>query len=106
MHDWILLSISFDWKLGKLTMEFLGKEALPVFFYAENVSNLQIPRAQEWGPSIYVNGVTGPEKLGDEHKIVRFEIQSGDVIEVTATSFIFPELDTRIDGGTIPIRKE
>jgi hypothetical protein len=106
MHDWILISISFDWKHGKLTMEFSGNKPTSSFFYAENVSDLQVPRNQEWGPSIYVNGMKGPEELGNGLKKVRFEIQSGDVIEVTAENFIFPELGPRIDAGTLPLSKE
>ena len=100
MHDWTLLSIRFDWKQGKVSIEFepYNTEKIIVFFYAEDVSNLQIPRVKEWGPSVSVNEVTGPEKLSGENQKIKFEMQTSDVIEITAKKFIFPK-EANWEGG-------
>ena len=100
MHDWVLRSITFDWKLGKVSIEFdtYAMKSTVVFFYAEDVSDLHVPRGQEWGPSVSVNEVIGPEKLADGKQRIRFEIQTGDIVEITAKNFIFPEEANR-DGG-------
>ena len=49
MHDWILLSVQFDWEQGKISIEFepYNTENVTVVLHAEDVSNLHIPR-EDW----------------------------------------------------------
>jgi hypothetical protein len=86
MHDWTLLSISFAWKTGTVKLVFRDLSSNMVTLIGENVTSLRIPRIQEWGPSESVNEVTGPIDVGSLKKLA-LEIQSGDVIEITASSF-------------------
>lgn len=86
MHDWTLLSISFAWKAGTVRLVFRDLSSQTVTLVGKSVSSLRIPRIQEWGPSESVNEVTGPLDVGNL-KQLSLEMQSGDVIEVTAASF-------------------
>jgi hypothetical protein len=65
MHDWTLLSILFEWKAGRVTLEFRTDRATPAKVVAHEVSELEVPRRHEWGPSVSVNEVRWPsEKHG------------------------------------------
>lgn len=90
MHDWTLLSIVFEWKKGQVTLAFRGSDSQPVSVIAESVSRLEVPKLDEWGPSVSVNEVRGPTGEMAGYKKVEIEIQSGDVIKITAKSFSFP----------------
>lgn len=90
MHDWTLLSISLDWKTANAVLSFRRSHAELVSVQAEGVSNLQIPQLNEWGPSVSVNEVRGPSTEVGGRQILEIEMQSGDIIKITATSFIFP----------------
>src|SRR5215475_8728697 len=90
MHDWVLDSIEFDWSNARLKVHFDTYEAGVVSVAAEGVVDLHVPRKDPWGPSVHVNEVR--QFRGGAKKRCRFEIemQSGDVITITAASFIFP----------------
>jgi hypothetical protein len=90
MHDWTLLSISFDWGTGNAVLTFRRSGSELVSVQAEGVSNLQVPRMNEWGKSVSVNEVRGPSKDVGGLQTLEIEMQSGDVIKITALSFIFP----------------
>jgi hypothetical protein len=60
---------------------------------AEGVSHLEVPRLNPWGPSVSVNEVRGPTTNANESQAIEIEMQSGDVIKITAKSFAFPEGD-------------
>lgn len=86
MHDWTLLSISFAWEAGTVRLVFRVLGSQTVTLVGEDVRSLRIPRMQEWGPSVSVNKVTGPIDVGNLRHL-SIEMQTGDVIEVTAGSF-------------------
>ena len=86
MHDWTLVSISFTWKPGTVRLVFRDPSSQVVTLVGEDVRSLRIPRIQEWGSSESVNEVLGPMDVGNL-KQLSVEIQSGDVLEVTACSF-------------------
>jgi hypothetical protein len=90
MHDWTLLSISLDWENGATVLSFRRNGPQLVSVRAEGVSNLVIPRLNEWGPSVSVNELRGPEKDLAGQQTLEIEMQSGDVIKITAMSFTFP----------------
>jgi hypothetical protein len=89
MHDWIFLSVVFEWASGRATLRFrsaLGEEAL----VASSVVDLHVPQLNEWGPSVSVNAVKGPFSTNDGRRSLEIEMQSGDVITIVAQSFQMP----------------
>jgi hypothetical protein len=89
MHDWVLLSVLFEWEAGRLTISFdryEGKETL----VANSVVELQVPQLNEWGPSICVNRVNGPIVIDKGLHSLEIEMQSGDVVRIVAQSFQMP----------------
>ena len=60
MHEWVLLSIVFDWKSGRLTFSFDTYQAGVVALVAEGVVDLHVPQTKPWGPSVHVNEVRQP----------------------------------------------
>lgn len=90
MHDWTLVSIFFDWAASHVILSFKNSGSDLVTIRADGASNLTVPQLNEWGPSVSVNEVRGPLKENDAMQVLEIEMQSGDVIKVVATSFIFP----------------
>src|SRR6266446_715066 len=90
MHEWVLLSIVFDWKLGRLTFSFDTYQAGVVALVAEGVVDLHVPQMKPWGPSVHVNEVRQPPAGPRKRRKLEIEMQSGDIITVTATSFVIP----------------
>lgn len=90
MHDWTLISILFEWGNARAVLKFRRRGNEAVEITAEGVSKLHIPQINEWGPSVSVNHTQGPTASGAGDQNLCIEMQSGDVIEITATSFIFP----------------
>ncbi len=89
MHDWTLTAIHFDWTAGCVTIELKNQSSKKVAVVADGVSTLVVPRLQEWGPSSSVNELRGPSDItGGKHLFI--EMQSGDVIEISARTFILP----------------
>lgn len=75
LHDVTLHAVHFAWAEGRCTLHVaagdLGERAL-VF---SGVTELHIPKAQPWGPSVSINAAreSGPNWL-------EVELQSGDVL--------------------------
>jgi hypothetical protein len=90
MHEWVLLSIGFDWKAGRLTFSFDIYQAGGVSLVAEGVVDLHVPQMKPWGPSVHVNEVRQPPVGARKRRKLEIEMQSGDIITVTAASFLFP----------------
>jgi hypothetical protein len=90
MHEWVLLSIVFDWKSGQLTFSFDTDQVGIISLVAEGVVDLHVPQMNPWGPSVHVNQVREPGAETRERHKLEIEMQSGDIITVTAASFIFP----------------
>jgi hypothetical protein len=88
-HDSTLLFIAFEWELAKVSFAFESQEGR-VDLFAEGVTDLHVPKKNEWGPSISINELRGPSKT--EHGLYRIEIemQTGDIISVVARSFQMP----------------
>jgi hypothetical protein len=90
MHDWTLVSILFEWKSGGATLEFRTDASKSATLTAHGVSELHIPRLNEWGPSVSVSEVFGPTDRGSGRRELEIEMQSGDRIRIVAASFDFP----------------
>jgi hypothetical protein len=89
MHDWTLLSAVFEWDSGKVIITFKSHSGTEVLV-AHSAVDLHVPQLKEWGPSVSVNEVRGPLAAGEALQSVEIEMQSGDVLSITAKSFDMP----------------
>ncbi|HEY5048855.1 MAG TPA: hypothetical protein VII49_12640 [Rhizomicrobium sp.] len=90
MHDWILKSVLFEWKLARVIFIFDNLQAIEAKLIAADVVDLHITQRKEWGPSVSVNNLIGPSDLeGGVRKLI-IEMQSGDVITIIASAFDIP----------------
>ena len=90
VHDWTLLSVALEWDGGKATVTFKSCTGTEVLV-AHSVVDLHISHLNEWGPSVSVNEVRGPLATGEALQSVEIEMQSGDVLSITAKSFGMPK---------------
>jgi hypothetical protein len=86
MHDWSLISVHLDWQSAVVELRLTAPEGAAVLT-ATGVTNLAVPHDFPWGPSASVNGHDGPVPFGADLHQLKIEMQSGDVIAVTAKSF-------------------
>jgi hypothetical protein len=91
MHDWSLTTIELDWITGSVTIHFRDGNG-PRRLLASKVTELTIPRLAPWGKSEAVNRVDGPNSDDAGSLSLRIEMQSGDVISLSAGAI---ELETR-----------
>ncbi len=89
MHDWTLLSVAVDWKIGQVLLE-TDSPSGPATVRVLGLRELRVPRAHPWGKSVSINTVEGPSRREDEFSYLRIEMQSGDLIEIVASSFEMP----------------
>lgn len=90
MHDWTLLSIVHDWRSGHVTFSFKSATG-PQFLIAHSVTELLVSQRNEWGPSVSVNEIRGPSTTDAALQSLEIEMQSGDILKVTARSFELPK---------------
>ena len=90
MHDWTLVSLMVEWIKGMVTITFKNSDSNQVFLVAEGLTDLKIPKREDWGESVSVNEVEGPNSLGNGNSYIAIEIQSGDKIELEARSISLP----------------
>jgi len=90
MHDWTLNEIRFDWRAARVVIELKDSTSAIRTLIAEGVTDLRVPRANEWGPSVNVNELFEIEELRMGLKRLRFEMQSGDEIQIIAMRFAVP----------------
>ncbi|MBC3915977.1 hypothetical protein H8L32_00635 [Undibacterium sp. CY18W] len=90
MHDWTLISLRFDWNEARVTLSLNNTASDTVYLVAENVARLFVPKMDEWGKSVSINEIIGPTRQSDGIEILQIEMQSGDVIEIAAASFVLP----------------
>lgn len=87
LHDWILVKINFDWHAARVVVELDDLSLVRRALTAEGVRELRAPKANEWGPSIYVNEVWEIDAPAGMGRCLNIEMQSGDVIHITAHKF-------------------
>jgi hypothetical protein len=90
MHDWTLKKIELDWHAARVTVHLEDSTYTARSLIAEGVQNLQVPRTNEWGPSVSVNEVSEIEPVPSGLQRVKIEMQSGDVIQIVAQRFELP----------------
>ncbi len=90
MHDWTLVSVSVDWKAGAVVLALDGPLKASTLV-ARGVRDFHMPRRFEWGPSVSVNETNGPSAVADGLYRLAIEMQSGDIIEIVAEGFDFPD---------------
>lgn len=90
MHDWTLVSICLHWKLGIVELKMKNSKSEIVTLSARGIARLQVSHIQEWGPSQSINEVVGPVDISSDLKVLRIEMQSGDILEMTAAAFDLP----------------
>ena len=89
MHDWTLISVVFEWDVGRVTLSFKSHEGSKTLV-AHSVVDLRMSQFNEWGPSVSVNTVKGPFTADNGLHSIEIEMQSGDTIKITASSFQMP----------------
>jgi len=87
MHDWSLVSMTFDWKRGVAELTFLTSPENLVYLKAEGVAELDVSRRFPWGKSLSVNEVRKSITKEMNHRFV-IEMQSGDIISIEATNIV------------------
>jgi hypothetical protein len=92
MHDWILLTILFDWKPRLVTLSLRNHQAGEVHLVAKDVVDLSVPHRRDWGPSVHVNEVMGAIEDGNGMQRLEIEMQSGDIIKIVAGAFHLPRI--------------
>ena len=93
MHDWTLKSLTFDWINGTGRLIFDGDSSKDISLFAVGIAHFQVPKREEWGPSISVYEVVGPTPLDNGNSSVSIQMQSGDLIEIEAKLFDFSLLE-------------
>jgi hypothetical protein len=86
LHDWSLVGVEYDWLSATIRMRFKSAAGLQTLV-ATGVSDLHVPHTEPWGPSISVNGVEWLDGEIAGLRVLKIEMQSGDVIALTAETF-------------------
>lgn len=90
MHDWTLVEILVEWAKGMVTITLETHEFGVVKVTATGLVKLLVPKRDEWGESVSVNGCEGPYILSNENQFLSIAIQSGDKIELEAKNIVLP----------------
>lgn len=92
MHDWKLERITIDWGSGEaraFVRSPKGSEEIRV----SGLREIRVPRREDWGPSVSINTVDGPNRSDDGLLHLNIEMQSGDMIEIVAESIEMPRAE-------------
>jgi hypothetical protein len=89
MHDWTLIDICYLWEKSECILKLKNQSSVTAIIKATDVTELHIPHASDWGPSVSVNTVTGPVKFKDAFRL-QIEMQSGDLITLIANEINMP----------------
>ncbi|WP_209377388.1 hypothetical protein [Pararoseomonas baculiformis] len=84
------MSVTVDWTSGQARLDLQSPSGLRTL-RAIKLRELHIPRNHDWGSSVSINIVTGPDVRTDGLCCLSVEMQSGDTIKVIAGSFEMPE---------------
>lgn len=90
MHDWSLLKLAVDWPAEQVQLDMRSPDG-PRVLVARKLKSLVVPNENPWGPSISINGATGPALAETGLNRLTIEMQSGDLIEIVAAQFQTPE---------------
>lgn len=90
LHDCPLESINVNWVSGIITIQLDRYENHERLIQATGFRKFDLSRLEEWGPSQCINKVIGPSKETGGLQRLTINMQSGDVIEIMAESFLLP----------------
>lgn len=90
LHDALLSAAYISWEADRCDIRVLPVGGPPHLLVFEGFTNLALPKQSPWGPSCSINEIR--ERVSGEFEI---ELQSGDVLHVTALQFSY-----RPEGGT------
>jgi hypothetical protein len=79
-----------EWAAGIVTINFDTYEFGMVKVTGVGFVRLLVPKRDEWGESVSVNGHEGPQELCNGNQLLTINIQSGDKIELEAKSIFMP----------------
>lgn len=92
MHDWVLKEIAADWSSGHAVLRVVNAASEVVEIRAEGVKEFHMQRWEPWGASVSINRIDGPAQGASGASTLEIEMQSGDVIRVTAQTILLPPL--------------
>jgi hypothetical protein len=85
LHDWTLVSISYDWETSGAVFHLQGPDGERELV-ALKATNLSVPHSAPWGSSVSINQIEGSTVDESGNLTVKIEMQSGDVISLQAAS--------------------
>lgn len=89
MHDWTLVSILIEWNSAQVAIKlWTGSEEKLLLAY--DFKKIDVPRYDDWGPSISVYEIIGPSPLSNGYNTIQIQMQSGDLIRIEAREFQIP----------------
>lgn len=84
LHDATLASVHISWNAARCDFQiYRTGEGIHCLVF-EGFTNLELPKAEPWGPSESINNVQEPSPGHFE-----IELQSGDTIRITAAHWRF-----------------
>jgi hypothetical protein len=86
LHDATLTDVHLDWLAGTCAL-LLSRTSGQYELRFNGVSDLAIPRRQPWGPSVSINSLRK-----DSSGLFEIEMQSGDILRISASSWSFSDL--------------
>jgi hypothetical protein len=91
LHDATLFRVIVEWKAGVGELELDPVRGGQLLIRARGLRELNLPRRQDWGPSVSVNEAT--VSVGDAGEIrLQIQMQSGDEIVVVCEELDVEEL--------------
>jgi hypothetical protein len=90
LHDATLVEIKVLWKERLCVLRLAMPSSVTSDLTFWNISAVNIPANQPWGPSVSINKTV--TKDGGKYEI---EMQSGDVLRITASNITFDPVATR-----------
>lgn len=90
MHDWTIKLLKVIWKESTVIITFEDSNSHEVDLIIKGLTDLKIPKKDDWGESDSVNEIEGPILLDNGKNYLAIEIQSGDKIEIEADSISMP----------------
>ncbi len=92
MHDWTLNSILVNWEKGIATISVKNMSSSDLAIIVTGLRVLKLPRLEEWGPSVSINEVSGPNLSVEGNEFLKIEMQSGDIIEIEGSKIDMPTI--------------
>ncbi len=90
MHDWSLTGVELDWTDGVARFLLMASPGVSASITATGLTELVVPRYQEWGPSSSIMSSSGPAPCDEENQRLEVLMQSGDRLVIVAKEIHMP----------------